>query len=213
MPDGPITEAQWALAKKLGLHIPRGATKYEFSTIYSNYIEGVSPAGPEIRQVAEYFGATPCRFASDTVVHFAIFNSLVRRQDDNSLCLWFCMKVAVSLGYVTIDQVPPRQEVVRVSDTLAEDAKIVSSVKRYGSNLEGEAEDPIPFGDNPDFPSVRTYAYKAAKKLLDAEFQGEDRAFTQSSRTTNEEAIEKDGRHLTAYIIMLVILGLIYSLA
>jgi hypothetical protein len=131
MPDGPMTPAQWKLAKKLGLIVPDGTTKWEFSSLVENYNNDEEPAGSLPSAYAEYYGWKAGRFVSERNILAGIFSYLRDAGNCRGLCEWFTFRVAVQLGFVHKTEFPPDNRILDAANIVLADEKAVRSIKRY----------------------------------------------------------------------------------
>lgn len=166
----PPTERQLAYAAKLNISIPENVTKEQIGDLISMAVDNDKPSSERHRAFADYFGINASEHIGKKSLFELIQFTLANSGRDKDLMAWFTYRVYRNLTNAadnTPISGPGDPQIQAIATTLASNAKIVKSARRYeGKELIYFGEWTAPDGNIYLGGSKNTAAYKAAESSL-----------------------------------------------
>jgi hypothetical protein len=166
----PPSDAQLAYAKKVGIRVPQGANQFDVSDLLTNHEERDKLANELHRSHAEYFGVEVRPYVGKKTLFNLIFHRLSKKGREAQLAQWFAFRVHRTRTVESDDagiQSPADPRLVEVGKRLAEDPRIIKSIRRYqGEDLSFFGTFVSKNGTEYTGGSQSTIAYKETVKAL-----------------------------------------------
>lgn len=168
--SNPPTERQLKYAADLGILVPANADIKDVSDLISAAVDNDKPSTLRHRAFAEYFGIKTTEYIGKKSLFNLIQSTLANGGRDRDLMSWFTYRVYRNLTNAadnTPINGPGDADIQAIAATLASNAKIVKSARRYeGKELIYFGEWTAPDGFVYSGGSKNTAAYKAAEASL-----------------------------------------------